>query len=124
MAKGKTVSLVLGSGAARGLAHIGVIEWLDEHGYKIESISGASMGALVGGIYAAGKLDVYKKWACALEKADVVRFLRGSLRGGPGARVVSGGRVMCACGGQPRCRRNLPAHRFRHRFVTRRQRGR
>ena len=75
MATGKTVSLVLGSGAARGIAHIGVIEWLDEHGYRIESIAGASMGALVGGIYAAGKLDAYRKWVCALEKADVVRFL-------------------------------------------------
>jgi len=74
-AGGKTVSLVLGSGAARGLAHVGVIEWLDGHGYAIKSIAGASMGALVGGIYAAGKLDVYKKWACALEKADVIRFL-------------------------------------------------
>lgn len=75
MTEHRTVSLVLGSGAARGLAHIGVIEWLDEHGYRIESIAGASMGALVGGIYAAGKLDAYKNWACALEKADVVRFL-------------------------------------------------
>jgi NTE family protein len=75
MTEDRTVSLVLGSGAARGLAHIGVIEWLDEHGYRIESIAGASMGALVGGIYAAGELDTYKNWACALEKADVVRFL-------------------------------------------------
>ncbi len=71
----QTVSLVLGSGAARGLAHIGVIEWLDEHGYRIESIAGASMGALVGGIYAAGELDSYKQWVLALEKMDVVRFL-------------------------------------------------
>jgi len=71
----QTVSLVLGSGAARGLAHIGVIEWLDEHGYRIESIAGASMGALVGGIYAAGKLDSYKEWVLALEKMDVIRFL-------------------------------------------------
>jgi len=75
MSTGKKVSLVLGSGAARGIAHIGVIEWLNKHGYQIESIAGASMGALVGGIYAAGKLDVYKHWVCALEKADVVRFL-------------------------------------------------
>jgi NTE family protein len=71
----QTVSLVLGSGAARGLAHIGVIEWLNEHGYRIESIAGASMGALVGGIYAAGELDSYKQWVLALEKIDVVRFL-------------------------------------------------
>jgi NTE family protein len=75
MAAGTTVSLVLGSGAARGIAHIGVIAWLEEHGYRIESVAGASMGAMVGGIYAAGKLDVYRQWVCALEKADVVRFL-------------------------------------------------
>jgi NTE family protein len=75
MNRQKTVSLVLGSGAARGLAHIGVIEWLNDHGYKIESLAGASMGALVGGIYAAGKLEAYKKWVIALEKTDVIRFL-------------------------------------------------
>ena len=73
--KRQTVSLVLGSGAARGLAHIGVIEWLDAHGYRIESIAGASMGALVGGIYAAGKLESYKQWVLALETMDVIRFL-------------------------------------------------
>jgi NTE family protein len=71
----QSVSLVLGSGAARGLAHIGVIEWLNEHDYRIESIAGASMGALVGGIYAAGKLDSYKQWVLALETMDVIRFL-------------------------------------------------
>lgn len=71
----QSVSLVLGSGAARGLAHIGVIEWLEEQGYRIESIAGASMGALVGGIYAAGKLDVYRDWVLGLDKMDVIRFL-------------------------------------------------
>lgn len=71
----QTVSLVLGSGAARGLAHIGVIEWLTASGYRIDSIAGASMGALVGGIYAAGKLDSYKQWVLALETMDVLRFL-------------------------------------------------
>ena len=75
MGQQQTVSLVLGSGAARGLAHIGVIECLIEHGYRIDSISGASMGALVGGIYAAGRLDSYKQWVLALEKMDVIRFL-------------------------------------------------
>ena len=75
MGQQQTVSLVLGSGAARGLAHIGVIECLIEHGYRIDSISGASMGALVGGIYAAGRLDSYKQWVLALEKMDVLRFL-------------------------------------------------
>ena len=71
----QTVSLVLGSGAARGLAHIGVIECLLEHNYRIDSIAGASMGALVGGIYAAGRLDSYKQWVLALETMDVIRFL-------------------------------------------------
>lgn len=71
----KSVSLVLGSGGARGLAHIGVIEWLLEHDYEIASISGSSMGALVGGIYATGKLETYKNWVTALEKADVLKLL-------------------------------------------------
>lgn len=69
----KTVSLVLGSGGARGIAHVGVIRWLEEHDYKIESISGSSMGALIGGFYAAGKLDVYVKW---LEEIDVIDMLK------------------------------------------------
>ena len=56
----KKVALVLGCGGARGTAHIGVIRALLEHGYEISSISGTSMGALVGGIYAAGKLDEYE----------------------------------------------------------------
>ena len=49
------VSLVLGSGGARGYAHIGVIEALEKRGYEIVSISGALMGALIGGLYAYGK---------------------------------------------------------------------
>ena len=73
--RAKTISLVLGSGGARGLAHIGVIRWLTENDYAIRSIAGSSMGALVGGIYAAGKLDVYAAWVLALERMDVVRLL-------------------------------------------------
>ena len=60
-------ALVLGSGGARGLAHIGVIHCLEERGYDIRYIAGFSIGALVGGIYAAGKLDVYAEWVGALE---------------------------------------------------------
>ena len=71
----KTVSLVLGSGGARGLAHIGVINWLDEQGYDIRSISGCSMGSLIGGIYATGQLQVYTDWVTRLEKLDVLRLL-------------------------------------------------
>jgi len=69
----KTVSLVLGSGGARGMAHIGIIKWLEENDYKIESISGCSMGALIGGFYAAGKLDNYTEW---LRELDVLGMLR------------------------------------------------
>ena len=75
----KTVSLALGSGGARGLAHIGVIKWLEENNVKITAISGASMGALIGGIYAAGKLDEYADWVTALDKTDVIRYLDLSL---------------------------------------------
>jgi NTE family protein len=70
-----TVSLVLGSGGARGLAHIGVIQWLEANGYRIESIAGCSMGALVGGIHCAGKLSQYRDWVTALRRTDVLRFL-------------------------------------------------
>ncbi len=72
---GKTVSLVLGSGGARGIAHVGVIEWLLDNGYDIRSIAGSSMGALVGGIYAAGELQIFKQWILALTRTDVIRFL-------------------------------------------------
>ena len=71
----KTVSLVLGSGGARGLAHIGVIHWLEENGYTIKSISGCSMGSLIGGIYASGKLDEFEKWVRALTKLDILTLL-------------------------------------------------
>jgi NTE family protein len=70
--EGQTVSLILGSGGARGLAHIGVIRWLEEHGYQIKSISGSSMGALVGGVYAAGKLDEFEAWFKKLGKTDIL----------------------------------------------------
>ncbi len=75
----RTVSLVLGSGGARGLAHIGVIRWLEANGFEIRSVTGASMGALVGGIYAAGKLDEYVKWLSTISKMDIFRLLDLSL---------------------------------------------
>jgi NTE family protein len=71
----KTVSLVLGSGGARGLAHIGVIHWLEENDYKIRSIAGCSIGAVIGGIYAAGKLDEYEQWVRSITKFDIVTLL-------------------------------------------------
>ncbi len=47
---GKSISLILGSGGARGLAHIGIIRWLEEHDYRIASVSGSSIGAMIGGV--------------------------------------------------------------------------
>ncbi len=69
------VALVLGSGGARGTAHIGVIRELIEQGFEISSIAGTSMGALVGGVYAAGKLDEYEKWLCSLSKVDMFNLV-------------------------------------------------
>jgi NTE family protein len=71
----KTVSLVLGSGGARGLAHIGAIKYLEENGYDIRSVSGCSAGALVGGVYACGELDAFENWVRAITKLDIVRLL-------------------------------------------------
>ncbi|MBT8109610.1 MAG: patatin-like phospholipase family protein [Gammaproteobacteria bacterium] len=73
--KAKSISLVLGSGGARGHAHIGVIRAIEERGVEIRNIAGTSMGAVIGGIYAADKLDTYVDWANQLGKNDVVRLL-------------------------------------------------
>ena len=69
------VSLVLSGGGARGLAHIGVIEEFEKQGYEIVSISGTSMGALVGGIYALGKMEEYKEWMYSLDKMKVFNLI-------------------------------------------------
>ena len=71
----KTISLVLGSGGARGLAHIGVIRALERQGWRIGAIAGSSMGALIGGFYAAGKLDDYADWVQELTEFNVLRYL-------------------------------------------------
>lgn len=71
----KTVSLVLGSGGARGLAHIGVIHWLEENDFRIGSIVGCSIGAVIGGVYAAGKLDEYEQWVRSITKIDIFTLL-------------------------------------------------
>ena len=57
------------------MAHIGVIHWLEESDFKIKSIVGCSIGAVIGGIYAARKLDVYEQWVRTLTKADIVTLL-------------------------------------------------
>ncbi|MCZ8377601.1 patatin-like phospholipase family protein [Mycobacterium sp. CPCC 205372] len=71
----KRVALVLGSGGARGYAHIGVIDELRSRGYEVVGVSGSSMGALVGGLHAAGKLDEYADWAKGLTQRAVLRLL-------------------------------------------------
>ena len=71
MKKGKKVALVLSGGGARGIAHIGVIEELEKRGFEITSIAGTSMGSLIGGAYAAGRMNELKDWIVTLDKAKV-----------------------------------------------------
>src|SRR5207342_403641 len=86
-----SVALVLGAGGARGLAHIGVIEVLQARGFEINAVVGCSMGSLVGGIFAAGKLQQYRDWTCKLDRSDVLRLLDFNF-GLPG--LIRGDRVI------------------------------
>lgn len=71
---GKDVALVLSSGGARGFAHIGAIKVLESEGYRITSIAGTSMGALVGGIYASGALKEFEEWVISLDIREVLKL--------------------------------------------------
>lgn len=71
----KRVALVLGSGGARGYAHIGVIDELESRGYEVVAIAGCSMGAVIGGVYAAGELEGYREWVTQLDYFDVLRLV-------------------------------------------------
>lgn len=75
----KDVALVLSSGGAKGLAHIGAIEELEEQGYRITSIAGCSMGALVGGVYAAGKLKEFREWMETVNRKKMLELTDFSL---------------------------------------------
>jgi len=75
----KSIRLILGSGGARGLAHIGAIREIEKRGYEIKSVIGCSVGAMVGACYCAGKLDDFEEWVTSLSEWDVVRFLDFSL---------------------------------------------
>ena len=88
----KTVSLVLSSGGARGLAHIGAIRCLEALGYVVRNVSGSSMGALVGGIYAAGQLDEFEPWVKALRRSDIVQLMDFGWLSGPG--LLKGERII------------------------------
>lgn len=74
----RRVALVLGSGGARGYAHIGAIQVLKERGYEIAGIAGTSMGAVIGGLEASGKLDDYADWVTGLGPRDVLRLMDAS----------------------------------------------
>ena len=75
----KDVALVLSSGGARGLAHIGAIEELEAQGYRITSIAGCSMGALIGGVYAAGKLKEFREWMKTVDRKKMLELTDFSL---------------------------------------------
>jgi NTE family protein len=75
----KNVALVLSSGGARGFAHIGAIRVLENNGYNITSIAGTSMGALVGGIHASGKLHEFEEWVSGLDVMEVLKLTDISL---------------------------------------------
>lgn len=72
---GKNVALVLGSGGARGLAHIGAIEALEERGYTISSIAGCSMGSIIAGMYAGGQLKEAKEWFLKVDMQLIWRMM-------------------------------------------------
>ena len=87
------VALALGSGGARGYAHIGVIEVLRQRGYDIVGISGSSMGAVVGGLQAAGRLDEFADWAKSLTQRTILRLLDPSISA---AGVLRAGKILDA----------------------------
>ena len=89
----KRVALVLGSGGARGYAHIGVINELRDRGYEIAGIAGSSMGALVGGLFAADSLDEFTTWTTTLTQRAVLRLLDPSISA---AGVFRAGKILDA----------------------------
>lgn len=89
-ARAPVVGLVLGSGSARGWAHIGVIRALEAAGVRLDLVCGTSIGALVGAAYAAGELDRFEDWVRGLDLKDVVSFMDVSLSSG----LLKGERLM------------------------------
>lgn len=90
MDKTRPVSLVLSSGGARGIAHIGVIEELEKLGYNITSVTGTSIGAVIGAFYACGELTIYRDWVQSLSKTDIYRLMDFTL---DSKGVIKGNRV-------------------------------
>lgn len=84
---------MLAGGGARGVAHIGAIEELESQGYVIAAVAGTSMGALVGGMYASGHLDAFRRWMCSLDKYRVFGLVDFTLSA---EGLVKGDRVIHA----------------------------
>lgn len=91
----RNVALVLSSGGARGVAHIGVIEELLESGYTITSIAGTSMGSMIGGMLAKGTLPEFKSWLLKFTKMDVIKFLDLTIAHGG---MIKGEKIMKVIG--------------------------
>ena len=89
----RRAALALGSGGARGYAHIGVIDELHSRGYEVVGVAGSSMGALVGGLFAAGSLDEFTQWATTLTGPAVLRLLDPSISA---AGVLRAGKILDA----------------------------
>jgi len=87
----RNVALVLSSGGARGIAHIGVIEELIKSGYTITSVAGTSMGAMVGGMLAKGTLPAFSEWLLRFTKMDVIKFLDLTIEHGG---LIKGEKIM------------------------------
>ena len=93
MSNKKKVALVLSCGGARGYAHVGAIRELERQGFEVSSVAGSSIGALVGGMYAAGKLEEVIEWACSLDRKDVLSLADWSIGMN---HIVKGDKVMAA----------------------------
>lgn len=91
MADTLEVVLALGGGAARGLAHVGILRELENEGVLIRGVAGTSIGAIVGGLYCAGKLDAYEEFVRGLDARGILRMLDPVVAR---AGLLGGGRVM------------------------------
>lgn len=80
MVEPRRIALALGSGGARGYAHIGAINELESRGFEVAGVAGSSMGALIGGVFAAGKLTEFTEWALSLTQFEVIRLLDPSIQ--------------------------------------------
>jgi NTE family protein len=90
MAERPTLGIALGSGAARGWAHIGILRALADQGIVLDFVAGCSMGAMVGAAFAAGRIEQLEAWALSLDAKGVVGMLDIGLRGG----LIKGNRLL------------------------------